>query len=123
MATNSSSGTVLFSKTYTITNVRISDNQAKFVLNVAVPPYSLSADVTVMQTGGVWSASVIVTRQLDINGRGTVDIVDFSTVVADYGTLPGNPRYNPAADVSGSGMISIVDVSLVLSYYGATAFY
>jgi hypothetical protein len=123
MATNSSSGTVLFSKTYTITNVRISNNQAKFVLNVAVSPYPLSADISVMQNGGVWSASVIVTRQLDINRRGAVDIVDFATVVADYGTSPGSLRYDPAADVSGIGTISIVDVSLVLSYYGATAFY
>jgi hypothetical protein len=123
MATNSSSGTVLFSKTYTITNVRISNNQAKFVLNVPISPYPLSADVTVTQTGGVWSASVIVTRQLDINGRGTVDIVDFSTIVSDYGSSLSSPKYNPAADLTGSGMISIVDVGLVVNYYGATVFY
>lgn len=123
MATNSSSGTVLFSKAYTIANVRIANNQAKFVLNVPVSLYSLSADISVAQTAGVWSASVIVTRQLDIAGRGTVDIVDFSVVVADYGTSLGGPRYNPAADVTGSGTVSIIDIGLLVSYYGAAAFY
>jgi len=123
MATNSSSGTILFSKTYSITNIRVSNNQARFLLNLPVSPYSLSADVTVIQNGGVWSASVIVTRQLDINGHGTVDITDFSTVVFDYGSSLGAPKYNPAADPTGSGTIGIVDVTLEVYYYGATVFY
>src|SRR6266704_3164831 len=60
MATNKS-GTVLFSKTYTITNVQVANNQARFVLNVPVSPYPLSVVVTLSQRSGVWSASVAVT--------------------------------------------------------------
>jgi hypothetical protein len=52
-----------------------------------------------------------------------VDIVDFATVVAKYGSSPSSPGYNPAADLTGSGTISIVDVSLEAYYYGATVFY
>src|SRR5438552_4197916 len=60
MATNKS-GTVLFSKTYTITNVQVANNQARFVLNVPVSTYPLSVVVTLSQWSGVWSASFAVT--------------------------------------------------------------
>lgn len=63
MATNSS-GTVLFSKTYGITNVHVSHNQARFVLNVPVSPYPLSVAVTLSQKSGEWSASVVVTSRV-----------------------------------------------------------
>ena len=95
---------------------------AKFVLGIPVSPYHLSADITLSQTGGVWSASVMVTRQLDIAGRGSVDIVDFSALVADYGSSIGGPKYNPAADITASGNISIIDVGILVNYYGATVF-
>jgi len=123
VATNSSAGVILFSKTYTIANVQVTNNQARFLLNVPVNPYPLSADVSVTQTGGVWSASVIVTRQLDISKSGIVNSIDFSIVAFDYGSSLGSPRYNPAADLTGSGMISSIDASIVAYYYGATVFY
>jgi hypothetical protein len=122
-ATNSSTGAALFSKSYSISNLPLTSNIARFLLNVAVSPYPLSADISVTENGGVWSASVIVTRQLDVNKRGIVDIVDFATVVADYGSSLGSPKYNPAADLTGGGTVTIVDVSLVAYHYGATAFY
>lgn len=122
VATNSSSGTVLFSKSYAVANVPVTNNMAKFVLNIPVSQYHLSADITLSQTGGVWSASVMVTRQLDLAGRGTVDIVDFSALVADYGSSIGGPKYSPAADITASGSVSIVDVSILLSFYGSTVF-
>ena len=119
-ATNSSTGTVLFSKTYTITNVKIGMmNQGRFILNVAVSPYRLSADVTVSQSGGVWSASVMVTRQLDIAGRGTVDIVDFSIGAVAFNTHFGGSLYNPAADLLGTGTVDINDIAMLVSFYGA----
>jgi hypothetical protein len=123
MATNSTGGTVLFSKTYTITNVQVANNQARFLLNVALSPYPLSADISVTQAGGVWSTSATVTRQLDISKSGTVSIVDFSIVALDYGSALGSLRYNPAADLTGSGTISIVDIGIVGLFYGARVFY
>jgi hypothetical protein len=122
MATNSSIGTVLFSKTFNIANVQVGNNQARFLLNMPVSPYRLSADIKVTANGGVWSASVMVTRQLDINSRGSVDIVDFSTVAADFGSSLSSPRYNAVADLTGSGTISIIDVGILVVYYGATVF-
>jgi len=122
MATNSSSGTILFSKTYAITNVQISSNEAKFVLNVPVSPYPLSADISVMQKGGVWSASVIVTRQLDIDANGTVDISDASVVGNAWSTSIGSFNYNPRADLNASGKVDIIDVSIFGAYWQSTDF-
>src|SRR5207249_17392 len=42
MATNSSTGATLFSKTYSIVNVQVANNLARFLLNVPVRPYALS---------------------------------------------------------------------------------
>jgi hypothetical protein len=123
MATNSTSGTVLFSKTYNITNVQIANNHARFLLNVPTSQYPLSADVTLNLSSGVWSASVMVTRQLAITGAGTVGIVDFSIVALAYGSSLGSTGYNSAADFTGSGTVGIVDVGIAALYYGAKVFY
>ena len=123
MATNSSSGTVLFSKTFTITNVQVANNHARFLLNIAAGQYPLSADVTLSLTSGVWSASVMVTRQLAVTGASTVGLVDFSVVALAYGSSVGSTRYNPVADLTGTGTISIIDVGIVGLFYGAKVFY
>jgi len=122
-ATNSTTGAVLFSKTYNFSNLQLANNQTRFLLYIPVGTNPLSADITVKGAGGTWSATMTVTRQLDIAGRGIVDIVDFATVAADYGSSIGSSRYNPAADLNGDGTISIVDVSMVAYYYGTTVFY
>jgi hypothetical protein len=123
MATNSSTGVVLFSKTYAIANVQVSNNHARFLVNVAAGQYPLSADVTLNLNSGAWVASVMVTRQIAITGAGTVGIVDFSIVALAYGSSLGSSRYTAAADLTGSGTITITDVSIVALFYGAKAFY
>jgi hypothetical protein len=123
MATNSSNGVVLFSKTYTIANVQVANNHARFLLNVATGQYPLSADVALNLNSGLWSASVMVTRQLAITGAGTVGLVDFSIVALAYGSSVGSSGYTAAADLTGSGTITITDVSIVALFYGAKVFY
>ena len=71
MATNRS-GTVSFSKSYTITNVQVDNNQARFVLNVPVSPYPLSVVVTLSQKSGVWCASVVVTSRALVWSNGVL---------------------------------------------------
>jgi hypothetical protein len=123
LATNNSTGAVLFSKTYNITNVQVSNSQAVFLLNIPLSPNPLSADISVRQTGGAWYASVMVTRRLDITGTGTVNIGAFAVVASDYGSTLGTARYNPSADLIGTGTVNIVDVSIMGYFYGATVFY
>lgn len=122
VATKNSTGTVLFSKSYTISKVIVLDNQARFLLNVQVSPYPLSADITVRLEGGAWSASVTITRQLDLANRGYVDIVDVTVATNAFNSVMGNPSYNPAADVSAAGTVNIVDVTIIESFFNARDF-
>jgi len=118
-ATNSTTGTVLFSKTFTISSLRVTGGLARFLLNVPVSPYPLSADVTLSLSGGAWTSTVVITRQLDISGEGTVDIVDLGTIAIHYDSIIGTPSYSPAADVAGRGTVDIVDLATAAIYFGA----
>lgn len=121
-ATNSSSGTTLFSKTYTITSVSIGKGTARFLLNVGVSPFPLSANIVVSQSGGVWSASVGLTRQIDILAHGTVDITDLASIAASFKLSVGTLGYNPSADIAGDGTVDIVDLATAATYFGATSY-
>ena len=122
MATNSSTGATLFSKTYSIVNVQVANNLARFLLNVPVRPYALSADVTLGLTNGVWSASVVVTRQLDIAGRGSVDIVDYGIIASSFNSRIGSSKYNALADLIGGGVVDIIDITLLSAFFNAPDF-
>jgi len=95
------------------------NNQGRFILNVGVSPYRLSADVTVSQNGNVWSATVMVTRQLDIAGRGVVDIVAFSVAAMAFNSHPGSSNYNPLADLAGTGTVDINDIAMLIAFFNA----
>ncbi|WP_294751892.1 dockerin type I domain-containing protein [uncultured Ruminococcus sp.] len=59
----------------------------------------------------------------DVNGDGTVDATDASSVLAAYASLSSgqeSPLYSyqeSAADINGDGMVDAVDASMILSYY------
>jgi nitrous oxidase accessory protein NosD len=114
-----STGAIIFSKAYTISNLKIVGNSTRFLLNVGVSPDPLSADIILFQAGGVWSATVMVTRQLDIAARGTVDIVDVGIVATAFDSYPGSPLYSSRVDVGARGSIDIVDVGMLFVFFGA----
>jgi hypothetical protein len=108
----------LFSKTYTI-NMRATNNTARFLLNIAVSPYPLSADVTVRESNSVWSASVMVTRQIDVAHRGIVDIVDFGIVALAFDSSMGSPLYSAVGNLTATGTVNINDIGIVALFYEA----
>ena len=118
-ATNSTTGAVLFSKTFNFSNLHLVSNQTRFLLYIPVGTNPLSADTTVYGAGGTWSATMMVTRQLDIAGRGTVDLVDFGIVASSFNSLIGGSLYKPAADLTGDGTVNIVDICLLSAFYNA----
>jgi phosphate transport system substrate-binding protein len=114
----------------------------RFMLNVAVGPYALSSDILVQLNlvpvcrptyGGVnqltnvecyqATTTSFLTRELDMNGHGVVDISDVGTVLSAFGTTIGNPGYNPLADLTGSGTVNIFGVGTLLANYGYKVFY
>lgn len=66
-----------------------------------------------------WEAQFCpVCDHADINGDNVVDFVDFSAVLAAYGTCVGHPNFNPAADIDNNGCVDFADFSIVLQFYG-----
>ena len=122
-ATNSTTHAVLFSKTYTIPGLILvskgGDLQTSFLLNTAVLPYSLSSDVNMVLRGASLTASVLITRQLDVDGNGMVDFLDFSTLAMAFGSTVGSPSYNPKADLQATGTVTFIDASIMAFFFQA----
>jgi phosphate transport system substrate-binding protein len=150
VAADKSTGVITYSHTYQIPNLQLGPVSGatglalRFVLNVAVAPYALSTNILIQLQlvpvcrptyGGIGSntlnnvecqqafATTSLTRELDMNGRGVVDITDVGTVLAAYGTSIGNPGYNPLADLNGSGTINIFGLGPLFANYGFKVFY
>ena len=126
VAKNSTTQTTIFTKTYSIQNLKLLNQttsfQVSFLLNIPVLPYSLSSDVTIRLAQNVATASLLLTRQLDINGNGSVDIVDVSIMAAVFNSTVGTSTYNPRADFDANGVVDIIDASIAARYFGATDF-
>jgi subtilase family serine protease len=122
-ARNSTTLALLFSRTYTVPVISLAIKggvlQVSFLLNIAVSPYPLSSDLTVSLSTGSASASVLVTRQMDFNGDGTVDFLDASTLAFAYGSSIGSPNYNPQADLDANGSVDFIDASIIAFYYSS----
>jgi len=54
----------------------------------------------------------------DINADGIVDIEDIYTIALAYGTMPGQPGYNPNLDINDDGIIDIQDIYTTALHYG-----
>lgn len=56
----------------------------------------------------------------DVNGTGTVDIVDFTAFSLAFGSTTGDPNYDPALDFNNTGAIDIVDFTQFASEFNRT---
>jgi len=107
VAVDKTSGSVTFAKGYVVPNFLTQ----KFGLNVGVLPNPLSVD---LQGGNSW----ILTRSLDINGDGQVNIVDLAFCAARFGSSIGGTNYDARADFNADGSVNIVDLVLVAGAFG-----
>lgn len=125
-AQNATSGTVLFTKTYSITpsplRVEGSVLDALFLLSVPVTPYPLSVNLDVTVNSGTATTIVSVTRLVDIESRGTVDIVDAATLAAAFDSTPGSQNWNPQADIYAIGRVDIRDAAYFAFFFDALSF-
>jgi hypothetical protein len=130
-ATNSTTHTSLFSKTYTISHLALSypyqgGYQAKFLVNIAVNPYALATYI-ILNLGGPTSTAPgaaavptpYVLRNADLNADGAVDQADFNAVAAAFNCTPGQSCYNPRADLDADGTVNIIDVGIAAYYFGS----
>ena len=117
--TNSTTGTLLFFKTFTIVVKYTASNGARFVMAAGASRLlGVYCDVNM----SVGSASCIVARNPDTNRDGFITIVDIAQLSYAYGSSIGSARYDPVLDLNGDGQINIVDFSMAAAYYGSPIF-
>lgn len=56
----------------------------------------------------------------DVNGDGSVDVIDLSIVSMAYGSFEGEPDYNPDADLNKDGVVDMRDLATVARNLGNT---
>lgn len=126
VATNSTTGLQVFTKDYTLSNIRLqnmtTNQMARFLLTIPATPYPLSTDITLNIQGTKTTTQTQVTRDINISGGGSVNINDVTVVISDYGHVQGSPGYNPQADLAATGTVGIADVTIGIVYYGASVF-
>lgn len=54
----------------------------------------------------------------DINGDNEVNLLDFSGLLAAYGSVPGEPQWNFLADLDGDLEVGLLDFSILLRNFG-----
>ncbi len=54
----------------------------------------------------------------DVNGDGSVDVVDLLYFVDAFGTAPGDAKWNPACDFNNDGSVDVVDLLDLVFNFG-----
>lgn len=101
-------------------NVTFSDNNCTDILSLEAVKgnYSFTTNVSFLS-----DAPIILTVRYfaDLNGDGTVNIMDIAIVAKAYGTKHGDEAWNPIADVAEPyDEINILDIATVAKDYGKT---
>jgi PKD repeat protein len=117
VATNTTTGTIIFSKTFNFTITSGLSNNLRFLVAINTTSPQLAVSCTI--NSNTTQLNCFVSRDPDINGNGTVDIVDFSVAALDYGATLGSAQYNTAVDLDNNGLIDIVDLAIMGADYGA----
>ncbi len=56
----------------------------------------------------------------DVDGDNEVTLFDFGHVVAAFGSMPDESRWNPDADLDGDGEVTLFDFGILVRNFGAT---
>jgi hypothetical protein len=78
--------------------------------------FILNADLNTVQI--TTNQGMLTVANTDINRDGRVDMRDIALVSHAFGTIPGNPNWNPACDMNHDNKIDMKDVALVAHDFG-----
>ncbi len=54
----------------------------------------------------------------DINADGHVDVIDLLSLIGAFGTLSGDPAYDPACDFNADGSVDVIDLLTMIGNWG-----
>jgi hypothetical protein len=116
IAVDSTSGAIIFSKTFNVNLTFGTISGARFVVSIPALTLKLAVGCGINVAGA--SSTCIFSRTPDINGDGSINIADFVSLVSSLGTLSGMPGYNPAADLNADGKVDIADIVILIGDLG-----
>ncbi|MDZ4769221.1 MAG: dockerin type I domain-containing protein [Chloroflexota bacterium] len=79
---------------------------------------TLAVKTIVTLVAGTNTITLPVLREGDANNDNTVNITDFSSLAAAFGSVAGGGTYNANADFNKDGVVNITDFSLLASSFG-----
>lgn len=81
--------------------------------------YSVHASASYEDQEAVVDTTFQVKQEIsaDINGDGTVNILDIALMALAWGSYPGHLRWDPRCDLDGNELINIIDIALVAVEY------
>jgi len=121
VATNTTTGITIFSKTFNLTiDAGPNNSQRRFLVTITSTNPTIATSCTINPTAA--QLSCFASRNPDVTGNGMVDIVDVGMATYDYGATQGSARYNPAVDLNGNGTIDIIDIGIMSADYGAAIY-
>lgn len=89
----------------------------RYILSATLPV--ASGELSINQPDNLITGGLVrVSPPGDVDGNGTVNILDAAALAFAYNTRPGDPLWNPNADIDGNGHINILDAALLAFYYG-----
>jgi PKD repeat protein len=90
----------------------------------ALGNYTVTLTVTDASGFNSTATNTVTVRQStllgDINGDGVVDIYDAILLAAAFGSVPGDPNWNPNADFLHHGIVDIYDAIILSAQFGKT---
>ncbi len=114
-ATNSTTGAVLFSKTYGITVGYGSGSTARFVLTIPTGSSWLGTACTVNVSTN--TAACSISRAPDVNHDGVVDLLDLAQAAIAFDSVKGDAGYSASCDLNADGSVNILDLAqLAIDY-------
>ena len=72
------------------------------------------------QPSGNWEIYFRTSLAGDVNEDNQVNVIDLTIVSLAYGTMTGEPGYNPVADINKDGFVEMRDLVIVAYYLGET---
>jgi len=118
--TNATNHELLFMKTFSISFTARSNGMIRFILVASISPFKLGVTCTTDSKNN--TSSCFVSRNPDVDGDGTVDIIDFGMLAIRFGATTGSTNYMPAVDLSDHGTIDIIDAGIMATDFGAVVF-
>jgi predicted lipoprotein with Yx(FWY)xxD motif len=82
----------------------------------AVATEDKDQNVTILST--VLYHYIQISIQGDINGDGTINIIDVSMAARTFGAKPNEPSWNANADMDEDGQVNIVDLTMIAKGFG-----